>query len=119
MTDIFATIKTVLETGCGGIPVYFENLPSSGTPTAYIRFRRISAHEYISHAGRSNLHRDRFQVTCVGSTHAILIALVDLMEATLYCNNTDFKLAYPLEGSRELPDGARTYSKDFYIYYTP
>jgi hypothetical protein len=119
MTDIFETVKTVLEDGCGGVPVYYEKLPVDGAPQAYIRFQRISSHEYFSHAGRSNLHRDRFQVTCVGRTHALLIALVGLMETALYCNNTDFKLAYPLEGSREIPDGANTYQKDFYIFYTP
>ena len=117
MTDIFTTIQTVLETT--GADVYFEKLPVNGTPDSYIRFQRISAHEFISHSGRSNLHRDRFQITCVGRTHALLIALVDLMETAMYLNNTDFKLAYPLEGAREINDGACTYSKDFFIFYSP
>ena len=66
MADIYATLKTVLLTT--GVPVYFELLPSNrwpGEDTAgvdhemYIRFQRISTHEFVSHSGRSNLHRDR------------------------------------------------------------
>ncbi len=118
MTDIFTTLKTVLETT--GKPVYYEKLPVNSSPgTQWIRFQRISAHEYASHSGRSDLHRDRFQVTCIATTHALLIALVALMETALYYNQTDFKLAYPLEGSREINDGAETYMKDFYVFYTP
>lgn len=117
MTDIFATVKTVLETT--GVPVYFEKLPVNATAAQYIRFQRISAYEFMNLSGRSNLHRDRFQITCVARTHVLLVALVALMETAMYCNNIDFKLAYPLEGSREIPDGAEVYMKDFYIYYTP
>jgi hypothetical protein len=115
---VFDTLKTVLEDGCA-VPVYYEKLPVNGVDTpSYLRFQRISAHEYINHSGRSNLHRDRFQVTCVGRTYADLIALVAAMETALYCNNIDFKLCYPLEGSREINDGAHTYSKDFYVFYS-
>ena len=126
MTDIFATLKTLLETT--GVPVYFELLPSNrwpGIDTAgvdykmYIRFQRISSHEFVSHSGRSNLHRDRFQVTCVGRAHADLVTCVGLMEIALYLNQTVVQLAYPLEGSREVNDGAETYMKDFYVFYTP
>ena len=116
MTDINDTLKSVLAAGCG-VSVYYEKLPVSSDVTSYIRIQRISAHEYMNISGRSNLHRDRFQVTCVSRTHAALMALILLMETTLYANNTNFKLAYPLEGSREVFDGAYTYSKDFYIFY--
>jgi hypothetical protein len=121
MTDIYATLKTCLETT--GVPVYFELLPVNGMDwtlhPSYIRFQRISTHEFVSHSGRSNLHRDRFQVTCVGRTHADLVTCVGLMEIALYLNQTDVQLAYPLEGSREFNDGANTYSKDFYVFYVP
>jgi hypothetical protein len=114
MTDIYATLKTVLETT--GVAVYYEKLPVDGCPEQYIRFQRISAHEFFSHSGRG-LKRDRFQVTCVGRTHALLVALVTLMEAAIYLNQTDFNLAFPLEGVNEIPDGAETYRKDFYIWH--
>ena len=116
MTDIFETIKSVLERDCA-VTAYYEKLPVNIPQTSYIRFQRISTYEYMSHSGRSNLHRDRFQITCVARTHAALVSLIAMMETSLYSNNWDFKLAYPLEGSREIPDGAETYQKDFYIFY--
>jgi hypothetical protein len=116
MTDINDTLKTVLQTT--GVPVYYEKLDTNKVPgTQYIRFHRISGHEFFNHSGRG-MKRDRFQVTCVGRTHALLVALVTLMETALYLNQVSFKLAYPLEGVNEIPDGAETYHKDFYIYYT-
>jgi len=114
MTDIFETVKTVLEGT--GVTAYYEKLPSNVTATSYIRFQRISTYEYFSHSGRG-LKRDRFQITCVGRTHAILVDLIEDMEDVMYFNTTDFVLSYPLEGSREPFDGAYTYMKDFYIYY--
>lgn len=117
MTDIYDTLKSVLLAGCA-VPVYYQNLPANGVDNpSYIRFQRISAHEFFNHSGRSNLHRDRFQITCVARINTALRSLVALMETALYCNNIDFKLAYPLEGAREVNDGAYTYSKDFYIFY--
>ena len=118
MTDIFTTLKTVLETT--GKPVFYERLPVNSSPgTQWIRFQRISAHEFPNMTGRSNLHRDRFQVTCAATTHALLVALVALMETALYFNGIDFQVAYPLEGAREVNDGMETYMKDFYIWYSP
>ena len=116
MTAIHDTLKNVLVAGCA-VDVYYEKLPVNIEKQSYIRFQRVSAHEFMSHSGRSNLHRDRFQVTCVARTNAALRSLVALMETALYCNNIDFKLAYPLEGAREVNEGALTYSKDFYIFY--
>ena len=117
MTDIMEVLKAVLIRDCG-CPVYYDNLPSNGVDVdSYIKFQRISTFEFFSHTGRSNLHRDRIQVNCSGITHAALLALIDLMETSLYGNTGDFVLAYPLEGSREKSDGAYVYMKDFYIWY--
>jgi hypothetical protein len=118
MTDIHEVMKAVLVRDCA-VPVYYENLPTNGVDNpSYIRFQRISTHETFSHSGRTGLHRDRIQVTCIGRTHADLIAVIALMESSLYLNNSDFKLCFPLEGSREIPDGANTYQKDFFVFYT-
>lgn len=118
MTDIMALIKTVLERDCH-VDAYFENLPSGGVEDdSYIRFQRISASEYFNMGGRSNLHKDRIQITCVGRTRTALDALILLMETSLYGNDSDFGLAYPLDTSREVNDPMYTYMKDFYFFYS-
>jgi hypothetical protein len=117
MTDIFATLKTVLQTT--GVPVYYERLPVNESPgSQWIRFQMISESEFSNHSGSGNLMKSRFQVTCVGRTHADLIALVALMKAALSYNVIDFQVAFPLEGFY-IPDGAETFHKDYYIFYTP
>jgi hypothetical protein len=118
MTDIFATLKTVLETT--GRPAYYEKLPVIGVDEpSYIRFKRISDYEFPNMVGASGLHRDRFDITVVGRTHADLLTLKALVIAAIDFNMADFELAYPLEGSREKNDGAETYTKSYWIFYKP
>jgi hypothetical protein len=117
MTDIYATLKTVLETT--GKPVYYERLPVNESPgSQWIRFQMIDEQDHANHAGSGNLMRARFQVTCIGRTHADLIALVALMKAALSYNTTSFQVAFPLIGF-PVNDGAETYHQDYYIWYTP
>jgi hypothetical protein len=118
MTDILEAVKIVLERDTGR-PVYYEKLPVNGVDEpSYIRIQRIWSHEDMTLTSRTNFHMDRIQVTCIGRTHADLITIVGLMEASMYMNLTDFAASVPLDGSREKYDGANTYTKDFYIQYS-
>jgi hypothetical protein len=114
--DIKETLKSVLERDTS-LAVYYEKLPVNGVPDQYIRFKRISTYEEFSHNAVVTIHRDRIQIDCVGKTHADLIAVVALMESSLYFNNIDFKLCLPLEGSNEPFDGSNVFQKDFNIWY--
>jgi hypothetical protein len=117
MTDIHETLKTVLERDCA-VTAYFRNLPANPftIATSYIKFQRISHSEVSSHSGRMKFFRDRFTVWVVGKTREDMLALKELMEVSLYHNNSDFKLCQPLDFSRD-DMLSNSYSKDFYIFY--
>lgn len=83
---IDAQVKSVLS-GIGGVGVYALQRPTEA-PLPVLVYRRISEKDYMSHSGRTNLERVRFQITHVAATYSELLDIVEKVKAAIIGTNS-------------------------------
>jgi hypothetical protein len=112
---ISSDIKSVLETT--GHSVYYQGETETFIMPC-IMLRKISPYNYLSHSGKTGLKRDRFQITCIASTMAVLEDLINDVESVLILNRVDFSLCFPTETGNSGYDKNGFYSsRDYFVFY--
>lgn len=113
------TLVSVLSS-LGGIYA-LRKPPEKALPA--IVYQRVSRHTHYSHDGTPLMHRDRYQINCLGATYKAMRTLREGVEDALGANVTNFVLSLPLGFEASLPDDLdsdiRASTRDYYIWSQP
>lgn len=110
------TLKSVLATACG-VNVYPLEKPKDNNHC--ITYREISSKKFRSLTAKVDLSRERYLITCYGTSYSQVRSLSDLVYGALECNNTNFNWA-SCENEADQPKmiDANVYSKqlEFFVW---
>ncbi len=117
MIDIDKKLTTVLKTT--GFNVYPIVKPLTAAVPCIV-YRRVSTHNEISHSGKEDSNRDRFQVIAVHTTYSGMLNLQNSIETLLIANTSDWDVSLPTDIKFDDYDDENKFfscNRDFLIRY--